>query len=431
MRAAIAFAALALSLSPAAAGAAGHDADLAAFRTEFFARDAAYSPEARAEAERRLAALEADSAALSNAAFELALAGVVALADNGHTYYAIDDWPARFARLPLTLIVLDGKLYVGAAAGGDADLAGAEVLRIEGERWPKVEKALAPYQGGIDARKRQKLPFFLEAPEIMQAAKLARRGDSLELAGRRADGKKFRRRIASVPADAAAAEAAATPRLLTLAAARADAPLYLQEPALLYRLRRLDGDIAYVQFRANAGRSPDGEGAVAFSKRVIADLEAAPPRQVILDQRFNGGGDLNNTRDLMQALPGLVAEGGKVWTIVSGKTFSAGISSVGYLKQAGGDRVVIVGEPVGDRLEFWAEGRFIELPESGAQILFATERHNYMTGCQEDDCHGSIKRHPIRVSTLDPDYPVTLTYADFAAGRDPAMEKVMALIGGE
>lgn len=85
----------------------------------------------------------------------------------------------------------------------------------------------------------------------------------------------------------------------------------------------------------------------------------------------------------------------------------------------------------GDRLEFWAEGRFIELPESGAQILFATERHNYMTGCQEDDCHGSIRRHPIRVATLDPDYPVTLTYADFAAGRDPAMEKVMALIGGE
>ena len=52
-------------------------------------------------------------------------------------------------------------------------------------------------------------------------------------------------------------------------------------------------------------------------------------------------------------------------------------------KQAAGDRLAIVGEPIGDRLEFWAEGDIMRLPGLGALMLYATERHNYMTGCPE------------------------------------------------
>ena len=97
----------------------------------------------------------------------------------------------------------------------------------------------------------------------------------------------------------------------------------------------------------------------------------------------------------MQALPGVAQD--RVYAITSGRTFSAAISSLGYLKQAAGDRLTIVGEPVGDRLEFWAEGDIMTLPGLGAMLLYATERHNYMTGCPEDDCHGSVRTHPIRV----------------------------------
>ena len=64
------------------------------------------------------------------------------------------------------------------------------------------------------------------------------------------------------------------------------------------------------------------------------------------------------------------------------------------------------------------------LPGLGAMLLYATERHNYMTGCPEDDCHGSIRTHPIRVRSLRPDIPAALTWADFQAGRDPAMAAV-------
>ena len=135
------------------------------------------------------------------------------------------------------------------------------------------------------------------------------------------------------------------------------------------------------------------------------------------------GGNLNITRDFMLALPGL-AQGGRVYAITSGRTFSAAISSLGYLRQAAGDRLVIVGEPIGDRLEFWAEGDIMRLPGLDGLMLYATERHNYMTGCPEADCHASIRDHPIRVTGLQPDIAAPLRYADFRAGRDPAMDAI-------
>jgi hypothetical protein len=145
---------------------------------------------------------------------------------------------------------------------------------------------------------------------------------------------------------------------------------------------------------------------------------------LIVDLRFDGGGDLNTTRPLFEALPGMVPGDGRIFALTSGWTFSAGISSLGYMKAAGGAKVTIVGESIGDRLEFWAEGDIMELPVSKATLLYATERHNYMTGCPESDCHGSIRWHPIRVPTLEPDIRTPLTHQEYREGRDPALEAV-------
>jgi hypothetical protein len=66
----------------------------------------------------------------------------------------------------------------------------------------------------------------------------------------------------------------------------------------------------------------------------------------------------------------------------------------------------------------------MQLPVSKAALLYATERHNYVTGCPEPDCHRHVRDHPIRVATLEPDIAAPLTYADYRAGRDPALERV-------
>lgn len=220
------------------------------------------------------------------------------------------------------------------------------------------------------------------------------------------------------------------PRVLELSAAGrgGPAPLYLQDPASPFRAVPLpEQDAVYVQFRANADFAGRHDAA-AFVRQAEADLRAARPRFVILDERFNFGGDLNITRGFIQALPEIVGPDGRVFVLTSGRTFSAGIASAAYARQAGGPQTILIGATPGDKLEFWAEGDLVTLPRSGATFMYATERHNYMTGCPEADCHGSIQQHPIRIESLDPDSPVPFTYADFKAGRDPLLEKALALI---
>ena len=205
-------------------------------------------------------------------------------------------------------------------------------------------------------------------------------------------------------------------------------PLYLRDPDAAMRYVELaERDAVYVQFRSNVDFTGETDMA-AEAASVIGRLRAAAPRYVIVDQRFNLGGDLNNTRDLMQAIPEIAGNGGRVFVITSGRTFSAGISSAGYLKQAGGDLVTIVGAPAGDHLEFWAEGDPAQMPGIGRYIGLARERHNYVTGCPQEDCHGSIRRHPIAIETLDPDIRPMFTYEDLAGGNDPYLNAVFALM---
>lgn len=408
-------------------------ADLAAFRLEFLGQDRSYSPEARAEAQTMLSALEQETGGLSDAAFELRLSEIVAKADNGHTLFFTGPWREKFNRIPVKFLLLDGRLYVGAADEPYTDIVGAEVMKIAGRDWPELRRELGRYQGGLDGWKAQFIQNFIESPAVLHAAGLNDTPDALALDiianGNASD---VVIEAGMFPAEFEGFEQYFPPARIVEFAREGDdedQPLYLQNAGDLYRFHWLEDDVAYIQFKANAGASGD-LNAVSFSADVLSRLEEKQPRAIILDQRFNPGGDLNNTRDLMQALPGLMAEGGKVYAITSGKTFSAGISSIGYLKQAGGDNVVIVGEPVGDRLDFWAEGGVMTLPQSGAMILYATERHDYTNGCPYEECHRSIVVHPIAVDSLQPDYLTPLTYDAYMAGRDPSMEKVMELIGG-
>jgi len=109
--------------------------------------------------------------------------------------------------------------------------------------------------------------------------------------------------------------------------------------------------------------------------------------------------------------------------LMSPWTFSAAISSIGYVKQADPARVALVGEGPGDRLQFWAEGRAFALPRSGALVLPATQRHDYLNGCRAfTDCHPYVRTFPVAVPSLTPDVRAPWTIDDFAAGRDPGMD---------
>jgi hypothetical protein len=111
-------------------------------------------------------------------------------------------------------------------------------------------------------------------------------------------------------------------------------------------------------------------------------------------------------------------------------TFSAAITTVAALKQAGGSKVMIVGEPVGDGLAFWAEGGAFNLPNSGITAYFTTARHDYARPCtNRRTCFWLNELFPVRVRNLQPEISAPLTFAAYSTGRDPALDAIRAREG--
>ncbi len=397
---------------------------------EFLNLDASYSPAERAAAEAEFAKLKASAENMTPAAFQLAVAHIAALARNGHTMLAPGVWQHRFNRVPLQLHVFADGLRVVHAPETMRELLGAHVISIEGRSADELRTAFGKYFGGREGKRDEWVGLFVESPALLHAAGIAKSADRIEMQLELANGSKVTRVFdgALDPPKGEIFDFFDNSRLVTFAPENVSGavPLSLGSPGKAFPSAMLpELDAFYFQLRIN--KSFYDQKIETFFADARATLKKARPTNVVVDLRLDGGGDLNTTRDFMQALPALVP--GRIFILTSGRTFSAGIASAGYLKQAAPSRVTIVGEPIGDHLEFWAEGGLMELPVSKAYLLPATERHNYVTGCPEKDCHWSVRENPIRVTSLEPDIAAPLTYADYRAGRDVALDAVRKALG--
>jgi hypothetical protein len=403
-------------------------ADLPVVR-EFLDLDTSYSPQERAAAEAAFARLEQSAGNMAAAAFQLAVAHIAALARNGHTMLLAGVWQHQFNRTPLAYHAFADGVFVVQAPEPMRELLGVRLTAIDGRDVDALADAFTTYCGARRSKCDEWLGFFLESPAILHAAGFAKADDRVDVQLALADNSKTTRTLVAAldPPEGEIFAFLDESRLVTFVAENVvpqdGVPFYLTSPGQAFLGTVLEElDAIYLQLRIN--KSYYDQRIEDFFAQARAQLKAATPRHVIVDLRLDGGGDLNTTRQFFQSLPSLVPGDGRIFGLTSGRTFSAGIASAGYLKQAAPERVTIVGEPIGDDLEFWAEGGFVQLPVSRAVLLPATERHDYVTGCQEADCHESIRRHPIRVQSLEPDIAAPLSYADYRAGRDAALEAV-------
>jgi hypothetical protein len=195
----------------------------------------------------------------------------------------------------------------------------------------------------------------------------------------------------------------------------------LEQPFTLAPLDEIDG--LYVRYTANVD-----VGAVRiadFNDAVRAAVQESQPAVLVIDQRLNGGGDYTTTIDLMRDLPRLLPARARIYVLTGPLTFSAGISSVAFLKDAGGGQVVIVGEPAGDWERHWGETVTMTLPNSGLNMTLATGLHDYAGGCWTlPNCYWLDFFNNVAIGSLDPDVEVAFSFADYAAGVDAVMEVV-------
>jgi len=93
-----------------------------------------------------------------------------------------------------------------------------------------------------------------------------------------------------------------------------------------------------------------------------------------------------------------------------------------------GERAVILGEPVGDRMRFLSEGNHGCLPNSHICFHYSTGMHDYAAPCTDwHVCYWLNWIFPVRIKTLNPDERITLSFADYLEHHDPVFERAVAL----
>ena len=408
--------------------------DLNLVRYQYVLKTRAMTPAARERALALLDDAEARAATLSKPALHVRLLEVVGLADNGHDMLTFGSDAARpDLRMPFRVAWFPDGLVILRATGAAADLAGGRLDAIDGLTPTELYQRLAPLAGGVESQRKLSLGLVIESPQLLFAAKVARQADRLSLRVRMPDGTVVERTVQAIagrdvprgfgverllaPDPVSSTERAWKPALQPDAV-----PLAYRHGNDAFRLESLlGGSVLYVQFRSNV--SVAGQDIEAFQRRVLAALQLQTPSDVILDLRFDTGGDLQSTLPFMRSLPERVP--GKVYVLMSRYTFSAGIVSAAAVKKAGGEKVVLVGEAPGDRLRFWSEGGNTCLPGSGFCLHYTDGLFDLEQGCEgTSGCYGD--QFDVEVGRLEPEMAAPLTAADYLAARDSAMEAVLA-----
>jgi len=399
--------------------------------------DRSFSPAARAEADRQIAELKSEHLPLDKERFRVALMRITALADNGHTGVYVDKSGQNF--MPLRVMLFADGLYVLRAKSAYADLLGARVESIEGKPVRDVIAVLEQLHGGAEAWRRNNAATYVQSPEILYGAAIGSRPDQTNWTFRLPDGNEVTRTLPGENADESEPRAQMTrwlsPQKMkgessdwrALISDDADLPLSLRD--FNSRLRRAwvdHGCTLFIQLKviADADNQPIGD----FLSATTDEMRAHPPCNIVLDMRFNSGGDYTKVARFASHLPDFVPPRGRIYLLTGAQTFSAAITATAFVKQAAGPRAIILGEPVGDRLTFYGEGNSGCLPHDDLCLHYATGMHDYAHRCNDwDRCFWLNWLFPVQVESLAPDETIEMTFTDYKMRRDPVLDRAIAL----
>jgi len=399
--------------------------------------DRSFSPESRAGFNAELDAMGARAGDMSDAEFALGVAHAVALADNGHTNISQRSLITLNNRLPVRFYWFNQHLHIVRAHPDHASLLGAEVVAFG--RMP-VETALARanrYFGGAENWRTYMSTAILESPALLQAAGIAGNGEQVSLTLKTMAGEEVVTTLNALPVMespnfrgihpwmvlADRAQPGEETTWVSLSDSWDKAPLYLSRPDVPFFFiedQSANSLYVHVSFMLDlAGLSID-----EFWQSLETAIAGKHYNTILLDLRLNPGGDFNTSVGPVSRLPGHLTDNGRIYIATSGATFSAAIVTTSVAKFHGGDSAIIIGERVGDRDQFWAEGGFpFKLPNSGLRVSFATGFHDWVNGCMDKHplCYDGNEgvENPIR--GLDPDLNVPLTFMDYIRGIDPVL----------
>jgi hypothetical protein len=415
--------------------------DLRYFRDVCAPKDRSYSDDARA----RMGAFVDDRIAHAKPMerYELALifAEAQALSGNNHTESEFLAEADLFHPLPIAYWLFPEGAIVTRAHPEFRRLLGATIVRIGGVPFAEAAQRCEKLIAGTPERKRYMTPAWLSRIEVLEALGLAEHG-AARIEFLLVDGRTVTENLGAAPSpDPAAAsppwQASMVPGMgpkpwPQVLDALPSLPLHAQPRDEFTSTSLEDGRLLYI--RSTSLSPNEGEIAVQLKAYLIVDgvvKSGQLPSDVVVDLRYNDGGNFLNITNFTSELIGLVGPQGHVYVITGRATNSAAIAFTALLKTGTHGRTKIVGEEPSDNPWFWSEGDRLIAPVSKLPLVFRDGRHDWSHGCNEvKTCYWPVVFHGVAAGSLMPDIPVAMTYADYVAGKDPALAAVVNDIRG-
>lgn len=181
------------------------------------------------------------------------------------------------------------------------------------------------------------------------------------------------------------------------------APTWLQNGN--YSAKALDADHFYIQY--NVCEDSSDLPIKDFAASIASELEANAYKKVIIDLRYNSGGNSDVIEPLLEMLKKQREKGNLTfYTLIGGKTFSSAIINAVQLKDELGS--ILVGSPTGGNVNHFGEVQSFELPNAPMIVTYSVKYFEMIDGYDKD--------------SLYPDHEVTESFDDFIKGIDTAVE---------
>ncbi|ASD26221.1 S41 family peptidase [Brevundimonas diminuta] len=408
-------------LSPAA-----WRADIHQFRNEVVLRDQAFDAVSREQAAERLASLEARLSGLSDAEITGELARIAALADNAHTRLDPLRNRERWSRLPVRLWKFSDGWRVVATRRDQTAWLGARVLGINEIPVEEGAAKVRPLFAGNAAWADYMAGYSLVSPEALQASGVIERGPVVFAIATSAG----RRDVVFSPEPLEGRSrpdenwwhlASVDPRTSGWShRPHSRAMLVFERSELSYVFVRCRENVAYLRLNRTAdqaGRTPLAD----WGREVLAELDRHPPAKLVIDLRFNTGGDLSKALPFIGSIAAsaLGQRPDGLAVLINGQTFSAGITQAAWLRLH--SRARFFGEPVGDETSFWAEGDNVLLRHSGLTARYSDGGHHYSSTPIPQSMRERVV-FSLPAPSLEPDHRVGWSWDEYAAGLDPVLE---------
>jgi hypothetical protein len=306
-----------------------------------------------------------------------------------------DVWPLKLAWFP------DGY-HVVEAGESSKSLLGKRVEAVDGKPMSEVVSRLEPLISRDNNEWVKVLIPTKFLPAVLHGLGVSKDRKSTELSF--ADGSKAK--ISSVARSGAS---------LSQFEAKGEAALYRKNPEKVYWFERLPEEgVVYVRYRGCV--DVENDPIAPFWGRVLEELDKYPGDKLVVDMRGNSGGSGQLVDPLIKGLQQRprYSSPGMMFAITDRLTYSAALYACGKLEGLG---AIFVGGPTGGKPNFVGEYVPFVLPFS--KWLVAVSNRYHQNSFMSD-------QRPY----FAPRLVAELSFEDWAANRDPAMETIRSYTAG-